>query len=453
LSLPYNSFKWEGGDTINRISEIVLDLLRLSSIKRTDLRKSFLFLALLSPSILFAQKHMESFVRKNTFQLSASSPDSMTFSDLEVIGSSIAGASIVMLGEQDHGDAPTFLAKTRLIKYLHEKKGFNVIAFESDFFGLNDALKEPLPNELQFKQVIRDNLLSLWSFCNSCDDLLYNYIPSTLNTSTPISVTGFDNQVSYVHARKYLVEKLDSVLHSRDFPVTKLVNYKTHVLPLLEGLVTQYWHKRPADSIFSECGKILEVIKQQARNRLEPDSFWSLILDNLISFNSELHYIKSDLDRAQSIRDEQMYKNLKWLVKTKYANQKVIVWAANCHVLRDNSYKYKTMGTFLSDDTAFAGKVYTIGFTSFSGESGRLFQKKYKINKPKNNSFENWINPGFDYAFVDFTAFNNEFPRSKEKFELRHWNYISAAKQWNHIFDGIYYIKTMYACENNLKIR
>ena len=52
------------------------------------------------------------------------------------------------------------------------------------------------------------------------------------------------------------------------------------------------------------------------------------------------------------------------------------------------------------------------------------------FNKPKKNSFENWINPDLDYAFVDFTAFNKKFPGSNEKFELRHTVYLSAAKQW-----------------------
>ena len=85
----------------------------------------------------FTQRDIKTYVLANVRQIAAIDPAFQGYSDLEVIADAIGDARIVMLGEQDHGDAPAFLAKTRLIKYLHEKKGFNVLAFESDFFGIN----------------------------------------------------------------------------------------------------------------------------------------------------------------------------------------------------------------------------------------------------------------------------------------------------------------------------
>ena len=85
----------------------------------------------------FSQELIKNFVQQNQRSISTISPDSINYEDLDPIGNAIGNSTIVMLGEQDHGDAPTFLAKTRLIKYLHEKKGFNVLAFESDFFAFN----------------------------------------------------------------------------------------------------------------------------------------------------------------------------------------------------------------------------------------------------------------------------------------------------------------------------
>lgn len=89
------------------------------------------FYGLLSLNV-FAQG-IKKYVVENTKFISNIDPLSSEYNDLEPIGAAIGDAQVVMLGEQDHGDAPALLAKIRLLKYLHEKKGFNVLAFESDF--------------------------------------------------------------------------------------------------------------------------------------------------------------------------------------------------------------------------------------------------------------------------------------------------------------------------------
>lgn len=50
------------------------------------------------------------------------SPGDTNFNDLEPIGKSIDEAKIVLLGEPSHGDGGSIHMKTRLVKYLHEKK-------------------------------------------------------------------------------------------------------------------------------------------------------------------------------------------------------------------------------------------------------------------------------------------------------------------------------------------
>lgn len=84
-----------------------------------------------------SQNNIEQYVHEHAFPIASINHDSTNYADLEVIGRAIGNARVVMLGEQDHGNAATFQAKTRIIKYLHEQKGFDVLAFEGDFFGMN----------------------------------------------------------------------------------------------------------------------------------------------------------------------------------------------------------------------------------------------------------------------------------------------------------------------------
>src|SRR5688500_14617591 len=53
-------------------------------------------------------------------------PDDEDFSDLLPLISAIGPARVVQLGEPSHGAGAAFAAKVRLIKFLHQRMGFDV---------------------------------------------------------------------------------------------------------------------------------------------------------------------------------------------------------------------------------------------------------------------------------------------------------------------------------------
>ncbi|MFL5542988.1 MAG: hypothetical protein ACJ8J0_28675, partial [Longimicrobiaceae bacterium] len=59
------------------------------------------------------------------------------FSDLEPLKAAIGSSRVVLLGEQSHGDGTTFLAKARLIAFLHQEMGFDVLAWESGIWDVH----------------------------------------------------------------------------------------------------------------------------------------------------------------------------------------------------------------------------------------------------------------------------------------------------------------------------
>ena len=185
-----------------------------------------------------------------------------------------------------------------------------------------------------------------------------------------------------------------------------------------------------------------------------------MTVDNLIQQNLEFRNLGKDYWKDLNTRDKQMAANLNWLDKVKYSNQKIIVWAHSYHVSKfagnypDNFMNVAMpMGSVFTADTLNFKSTYVVGFTSYEGTAGRLFKNKtYKVDKPKENSFENWIDKSFNYAFVDFKKYNSKYTNASDNF------YMSGAvkgnlyhkndkAQWNKIFDGVFYIKTMFPCK------
>jgi len=63
------------------------------------------------------------YLKKHAIPVRSIDAEDGNFADLEPLREVIGSRRVVMLGESTHGDGATFAAKSRLIKFLHERMG------------------------------------------------------------------------------------------------------------------------------------------------------------------------------------------------------------------------------------------------------------------------------------------------------------------------------------------
>jgi len=390
--------------------------------------KNKLLLFILFFTCIIQAQEIKTQIIENSVEIKTISPLDTDYSDLNVIGNAIGNARIVMLGEQGHGDAPTFMAKTRIIKYLHEKKGFDVIAFESDFFGLNHCNNTNLKN----------NIYSVWSNCEQ-NQKIFEYI----NLTPSLKVTGFDIRHHSEYSQKNYIKEFENMFQNANLDTNEksYIKFKEILIDLIKKEYnSEYKNDTGAKDFFNNYLDIIVNILQDKtfENRL----FWIQELKNL-----KVYAENSWEDILNNrIRDKQMGNNIIWLIKNKYQNKKIIIWAHSTHLA--NNYSNIKKKSFCSAGEIVKKEIkdntYILGFTSYKGTAIRITtKKKYKVQNPKKNSLENWFNSkSYKYAFVNFNTIN-----SSEKFNMKGLRHFNDKYNWINIFDGVFYIRDMYPCK------
>lgn len=395
------------------------------------------------------QGQLKTYIQAATVAVRTNDPSDTAFADLAPLGAAIGDARVVMLGEQDHGDAPAFLAKTRIIKYLHEVKGFDVLAFESDFFALNEGWNNTLKSSPALDSFLRHNIFPVWTECAACADLFYTYLPATQATTHPLVVSGFDNQVVLRYSAQNLVSYLDSALRQLPFAATPA--FRQSFLPYVRSFFHNYrfpeedarsagaWQlfNRQADSLLAQLGAT-------ARTGLP-----AMVLLNLKAFAGELFY-RNDHKTMMAYRDGQMAANLRWLLETAYPEKKIMVWAANAHIMNNaemadlgNYFTFRSMGTAFVADSMLRRQTYILGFTSAQGRAGRLTSAAtYKVPAVARNSYESWVGKT-PFAFTDFKTLRQRGAFNPFYSKTLSFNILA---DWTQLFDGLFFVHDMYPC-------
>jgi len=348
------------------------------------------------------------------------------FTNLKVLDSALKEVRVVSLGEQTHSDGATFDAKVQLIKYLHERLGFNVLAFESGYFDCQKA-GELLALE-QKPGILRKGVFGIWDNRSLAD--LEAYIIKTYQTPHPLILTGFDFQFSGILSRDHFLPDLRSGLAANSDPDWPA--FETTVRWQIKH--SNFFSKTPpADTLLIQ--RFSEKIK-----KLNKGLFWKMCLDNL----------KADgQHRYQDInyRDRIMAQNLLNLIRNQYANEKIICWAASMHFIfqpeyiADPSFKNTVpMGQLLKKE--LKDQLYTIAFTSSEGKAGTVIP--YRLKQAPKGSYEELLGNSKDnYAFTDLRAARAD-TNARQLIQCRMLGNSFMLMVLPQVADGLFYIRTSY---------
>ena len=385
-------------------------------------------------------------------------PKDEDFSDLQFLKKIIERDSVqvVMLGEASHGDGSTFLAKSRLIKFLHKEAGFDVLAFESGLYDCTSGW-ERIKQSGKYYEEIRRAVFPLWVGTKECEDLL-DYLQSTLTTTRPLELSGFDSQITgYSHHNcRVFCEELMKL--TPDLLTQREENLFVK-LACLEDEVKDGTNKTYNTSLLDKMCLKFDSLAAMDRKY----EYWKqLVYGVRATFKSTLTYktnpetLRPDADFSE--RDRQMGSNLVWLLNNKYKNRKVIVWAASFHNSRNlrelktyndslsfvNSVykKTSTMGDVVYK--ALGNKMYSILFTSYNGTSSNVVSTGASdLEDASEKSFENIMKGlGNELSYIDLRDPQNP-EWIKQDFISRPFGHKEMIGKWSNVADGIFYIEEM----------
>jgi erythromycin esterase len=240
--------------------------------------------------------------------------------DLLAFQKAVGDQRVVVLAEQDHGDGTTLAAKSRLVKFLHQHMGFDVLLLEADHYALERLSRDGDPAALQKR---RASVLPFWSATAETDSL-WQYLTATQGSKKALAVNGFDNQLNSSFAREMLPGEALAIARSSGGIFTHqqtFLLFRETVDSLLKA--AQPWR------MAEEKKRLLFSCLDTLRRRFP--STGASKESRLV----EMLTMKAEYVFFRNYRERHLARNLAWLLKERYPTQKVIVWTASFHGIKN----------------------------------------------------------------------------------------------------------------------
>ncbi|MBS1739184.1 MAG: erythromycin esterase family protein [Bacteroidetes bacterium] len=360
--------------------------------------------------------------------------------------SAFTNRKIVALGESTHQVGTTFMVKAKLIKYLHEQMGYNVILFESGMYDCFKAEQYLQSGDTSVKNLL-DALFGIWWNTETQETL--RYIISTRKTAHPIHFGGFDNQFMYKYSNQSFAQDIGQALDSINVIDASPLQVDSMFWKSLKKQIrySNSFEKLPINDTLALSRVLLPAIESlddsKKAKRIHNAMFWKSQMVNIVSDYRKLYFPKL------ALRDSIMAVNLQWIADSVYTQDKLIVWCATAHsayntnLVNNKYYQNKSMGSYLK--STYGDRYYSLAFTPNMGWGGYSMKWpfRYRIKAAKKGSIECYAAEKCfcDYAFISCNNDNkNEIERIwKSKIFWRKETKMPLFK----IVDGVFYIKNM----------
>jgi len=356
--------------------------------------------------------HLSVWLKDNVYEVDNLEPNNLNFNQFGALETAIGDRNIVLLGEQTHGDGTTFQAKVRLVKFLHQKLGFETLVFENGFYQ-SFKLWEELQNGMDYQRSVPKGIHERWANVHQVQPI-FSYIKNSVETSSPLKLMGMDILFDGSYAKNTLITDFDCFLSFHYYELSKSADYIFFKTEMYKFLTNQTYRPSPdtLKSFTAILDNYIEILSLKiSENDWDTDGFWSQVLSNFkVDLSNNLGRRNGSYSRTDFFnnRDRMMADNVAWVLKE---NKKIIIWTSVTHNMRDvEDELLDQMGW--STDTRFMGeylrglvgpdKMFHISFTGYTGFYTDIYRQKVeKFNPPSLDSLETLLNNnGSDYKYL-----------------------------------------------------